>query len=67
MKKVFALLAISGMATFYACGGGENKEETTEQTTEQTTTEQTTTAATATGDSAQQAAPADTSAQKQGQ
>lgn len=41
MKKLFALLAVSGMAAFYACGGAEKHEE---NTTEQTQTEQTTTA-----------------------
>lgn len=42
MKKVLALVAISGMAAFYACGNGEKQEETTTTTTESTqTTEQT--------------------------
>ncbi|GIV29531.1 MAG: hypothetical protein KatS3mg028_0597 [Bacteroidia bacterium] len=58
MKKVFALIAISGMTAFYACSNAEKQEETT--TTEQTTTEQTE-QTTAPADSAT-SAPADSSA-----
>ncbi|GAB4448754.1 MAG: hypothetical protein OHK0036_04690 [Bacteroidia bacterium] len=64
MKKVFAILAISGMTAFYACSGGEKQEETT--TTEQTTTEQTQ-ETTAPADSTQQSAPADTANHAEGQ
>jgi hypothetical protein len=55
MKKVLALVAISGMATFYACSNSEKQEETT---TEQTS---------APADSTQQAAPADTAHHAEGQ
>ncbi|RME17673.1 MAG: hypothetical protein D6799_03665 [Bacteroidetes bacterium] len=61
MKKVIALIAISGMTAFYACSNAEKQEETT--TTEQTTTEQTT----APADSAAQTAPADTAHHTEGQ
>jgi len=61
MKKVIALLAISGMTAFYACSNAEKQEETT---TEQTTTEQTTAPA---DSSAQQSAPADTAHHAEGQ
>jgi len=71
MKKVIALLAISGMTAFYACSNAEKQEETTTEqtTTEQTTTEQTTTEqTTAPADSsAQKSAPADTAHHAEGQ
>lgn len=63
MKKVFALLAISGMTAFYACSNAEKQEETT---TEQTTTEQTQETA-APADSTAQTAPADTAHHAEGQ
>ncbi len=56
MKKVIALLAISGMTAFYACSNAEKQEETT---TEQTTTEQTTAEQT---NNEETSAPADSSA-----
>jgi hypothetical protein len=66
MRKVIALLAISGMTAFYACSNAEKQEETTTEqtTTEQTTTEQTTAPA---DSSAQQSAPADTAHHAEGQ
>ncbi|MCX7729033.1 MAG: hypothetical protein N2203_06150 [Bacteroidia bacterium] len=60
MKKVFALLAISGITAFYACSNAEKKEETTEQTTTEQT-QQTTAPADST------AAPADTAHHAEGQ
>lgn len=64
MKKLFALLAISGITTFYACSNAEKQEEqTSEQTsTEQTSTEQTTVPADSTA-----ATPADSTHPAEGQ